>query len=221
MSLKFPDGSVVGFATKVGVAIPFTEISNAKPAIIKHAAGKINKGDILLIESPWGGIANRVSVAGKADATAGTELLGIDTTDTTMFVEGRGAGAVLIATEFVDFSQQGELTSSGGEPQTYTGKYLEDPQGQEFQVPVGQTARQLSLSLDHDSKLPWYAAAEAVSVKRLLTVFRIKLPDGDTIYESGYLHFNPSMGLNSGQPMKNAANFYLRSSRGTLIEAGA
>ncbi|TGV09704.1 phage tail protein [Alcaligenaceae bacterium 429] len=219
MALKFPDGSVVGFATKMGVAIPFTAITNTNPANITHTE-QIVKGAVLAIQSGWAGINNRACVAGEAEGGA-TELLGIDTTDTQLFIAGRGAGSVFVASDFVDFSQQGELTSSGGEPQTYTGKYLEDALGQEFQVPNGQTARQYALSLDYDPSLPWYAAAKTVTRRKKPTVIRIQLPGGDVVYEYGYVHFNSALNMTSGQPIKNAVTFYLQSSEGTLIEAGA
>ncbi|KKO71887.1 hypothetical protein AAV32_09720 [Kerstersia gyiorum] len=216
MALKFPDGSVVGFASTLSAAIPFTAITNTNPAKITHS-GAVVDGDILAIQSSWSGLNNRASVAGGGEGN-GTELLGIDTTDTDLFRPGGGAGSILIASGFVDFSQQGELTSSGGEPQTYTGKWLEDPLGQEFQVPIGQTARQYALTLDYDATLPWFDAAKAITRKRKPTVIRIQLPDGDIVYEYGYVHFNPGLNMNSGNPIKNAVNFYLLGSEGTLIE---
>jgi len=219
MALKFPDGSVIGFSTAIAAAIPFSAITNAAIPEITHS-GVIAEESLLVVQSGWPSLNNRVVVAGETD-TDQTELIGIDTTDTGLFPAGRGAGTVAIASSFIDFSQQGELTSSGGEPQTYTGKWLEDPLGQEFQVPIGQTARTYSLPLDYDRSLPWYAAAKEVSRKRKPVVIRIALPDGDTIYEYGWLHFNPSMNMQSGNPIKNAAMFYLLGSEGTLIEVAA
>lgn len=217
MALKFPDGSVIGFSTAVAVAIPFTAITNAVVPEITHA-GLIATDEILIVQSGWPSLNNRVAVAGETVATE-TEIIGINTTDTALFPVGRGVGTVAVASSFVDFSQQGELTSAGGEPQLYTGKWLEDPLGQEFQVPVGQSARSYSLPLDYDKNLPWFDAAKSVSRKRKPVVIRIALPGGDTIYEYGYLHFNPGLNMQSGQPIKNAVNFYLLGSEGTLIEA--
>uniref|UniRef100_UPI00334230AD phage tail tube protein n=1 Tax=Castellaniella defragrans TaxID=75697 RepID=UPI00334230AD len=219
MALKFPDGSVIGFSTVLSAPIAFSAITNATIPEITHT-GAIVEGDILAFQSGWPSLNNRVAVAG-ATSTGETEILGIDTTDTELFPAGRGVGSVLIASDFVDFSQQGELTSSGGEPQTYTGKWLEDPLGQEFQVPIGQTARSYALPLDYDKDLPWFAAAKAVTRKRKPVVIRIVLPGGDTIYEYGYLHFNPGLNMQSGNPIKNAVNFYLLGTEGTLIEAAA
>ena len=50
-------------------------------------------------------------------------------------------------------------------------------------------------------------------------MIRISLPGGDIIYEYGYVHFNPGLNMQSGNPIKNAVNFYLLGAEGTLIEA--
>lgn len=217
MALTFPDGSVIGFSTAIAAPIPFTAITNAAVPEIT-TAGSIAEDSILVVQSGWPSLNNRAVVAGATLSTE-TELIGVDTTDTTLYPAGRGIGAVAIASSFVDFSQQGELTSSGGEPQLYTGKWLEDQLGQEFQVPIGQSARSYSLPLDYDKDLPWFEAAKAVSRKRKPVVIRISLPGGDIIYEYGYLHFNPGLNMQSGNPIKNAVNFYLLGTEGTLIEA--
>lgn len=217
MALTFPDGSVIGFSTAIAAPIPFTAITNAAVPEIT-TAGSIAEDSILVVQSGWPSLNNRAVVAGATLSTE-TELIGVDTTDTTLYPAGRGIGTVAIASSFVDFSQQGELTSSGGEPQLYTGKWLEDQLGQEFQVPIGQSARSYSLPLDYDKDLPWFEAAKAVSRKRKPVVIRIALPGGDIIYEYGYVHFNPGLNMQSGQPIKNAVNFYLLATEGTLIEA--
>lgn len=217
MALTFPDGSVIGFSTAIAAPIPFTAITNAAVPEIT-TAGSIAEDSILVVQSGWPSLNNRAVVAGATLSTE-TELIGVDTADTTLYPAGRGIGTVAIASSFVDFSQQGELTSAGGEPQLYTGKWLEDPLGQEFQVPIGQSARSYSLPLDYDKDLPWFEAAKAVTRKRKPVVIRIALPGGDMIYEYGYVHFNPGLNLNSGQPIKNAVNFYLLGTEGTLIEA--
>lgn len=217
MALKFPDGSVIGFSTALAAPIPFSAISNAATPEITHA-GVIAEDSVLVVQSGWPLLNNRVVVAGSTDM-GDTELIGINTTDTEIFPAGKGAGSVAIASGFVDFSQQGELASAGGESQTYTGKWLEDPMGQEFQVPIGQTARSYSLPLDYDSKLAWFEAAKTVSRKRKPVAIRIALPGGDIIYEYGYVHFNPGLNMQSGNPIKNAVTFYLLGAEGTLIEA--
>lgn len=217
MALTFPDGSVIGFSTAIAAPIPFTAITNAAVPEIT-TAGSIAEDSILVVQSGWPSLNNRAVVAGATLSTE-TELIGIDTTDTELYPAGRGIGTVAIASSFVDFSQQGELTSAGGEPQLYTGKWLEDQLGQEFQVPIGQSARSYGLPLDYDRSLPWFEAAKAVTRKRKPVVIRIALPGGDMIYEYGYVHFNPGLNLNSGQPIKNAVNFYLLGTEGTLIEA--
>lgn len=217
MALKFPDGAVVGFATSLAKSIPFTAATKANPMVISHNEA-LSKGDaVAIVQSTWTVINNRAAVVAVTEGESGkASLLGIDTSDPQMFT-GAGAGSLVVASGFIDFSQQGELSSSGGEPQTYTGKHLENPMGQEFEVPIGQTARRYALTLDYDPSLDWFEPAKAITRKRQPTIIRVKLPDGDTIYEYGYVHFNPGLNMQSGQPIKNAVTFFLTSSEGTLI----
>lgn len=217
MAMKFPDGSVVGFATVMSQSVAFSISANGNPTKITHSGELMDKDVIAITQSSWTGLNNRTSQV-ETDGSA-TQLLGINTSDTELF-RGSATGQLVVASSFVDFSQQGELTSSGGEPQTYTGKYLEDPQGQEFAVPYGQTARQYGLTLDYDASLPWFEPAKAVTRKRKPTIIRIQLPGGDAIYEYGYVHFNPGLTMQSGQPIKNAVTFFLLGSEGTLVVAG-
>ncbi|MBV6304937.1 phage tail protein [Candidimonas humi] len=219
MSTIFADGSVVGFATVAGTAVPFSAITNAKPPIA-DITGDLDEGDVIAISSNNGALNRRPTVAGTVDSS-GAELLGLDTTNTTLYPASGITGSLVAWSDFVDFSQQGDLAISGGEPQTYTGKYLEDPFGQEFAIPIGATARQYTLPLDYDDTLPWYAAAITATAERKPRVIRIKLPNGDMYYEYGYLHFNPSPALSSGNPAKNTATLLVFNERGTLIKAGA
>lgn len=221
MALHFPDGSVIGFATALAAAVDFSAITNDTNPVITHATGTFAVDDVMIMQSGWPNLKNRVMLANAATSTGTTELKGIDTTDTKLFPAGKGAGGVIVASSFVDFSQQGELTSGGGEAKLYTNTWLEDQLGQEFSVPVGTTARTYSLPLDFDSKLPWYEAAKTITRKRTPTVIRIALPDGDVIYEYGYVFFNAAMNMQSANPIKNKVSFHLFGSEGTLIDAAA
>ena len=219
MSLTFPDGSVVGFSTAFATPVVASAISNANPAVATITAAAVTSGQVLVCKSPWAGLNQRIAVAGTVAGTS-CPLLGINTAAVTEYPIGGGANTTLMAaTTFVDFSQQGELSNSGGEPQTYTGKWLEDPLGKEFQVPVGQSAQVYTLPLDMDRSLPWFAAAKAASRKRTPIVLRVRLPNGDMYYQYAYMHFNSALGLTAGQPIKNTATFYVISPEDTLIEA--
>lgn len=205
--LKFPNGAVIGFSTLAAAAQAFTAISNADPALATVGAAALTDGDIVVVKtSGWPSLANRVAEVGT-EAAGVFPLIGIDATDTSIYPAGEGAGALFVASTFVNFSQQGDLSSSGGDQQFWTGQFLEDRAGRQIQVPTFKNAKSFTLPLFYDPSLPWYDAAKKVDAKKEAVVLRVALPDGDTLYYYGYLSFDgdPSLGVNT--PMGNTMTF--------------
>lgn len=222
MGLKFPNGAVLGISTAfAAAAVAVTATSNADPAVATvAAAGGIVAGDVLLVTSNWNAINECVAVAGTiADGTS-IPLLGLDTTDTVDFPEGEGTGALLKVADWQDFSQQGDVSTSGGDQQFWTGQFLEDKSGRQRQVPTTKNAQSMSLPLYFDPSLPWYKAAKNVDRKRQPVVLRARLPDGDSLYWYGYLSFNSSPAMAANSPMQNNCTFSINSEV-TYIEADA
>lgn len=217
MSLKFPNGAVFGIATAVAAPITVTALSNAIAAVATAASmASVAEDDVLIVTSAWPGANNRVAVAGTVTATT-AQLLGLDTTDTSLYPAGQGAGSVAEASAFVDFSQQGDPSTSGGDQQFWTGQFLEDRSGRQISVPTIKNAKTLTLPLYYDSTLPWYAAARAADAKKQPVVLRCKLPDGDTLYWYGYLSFDGDPSIAANTPMQNTMTFTAISDA-TLVE---
>lgn len=211
MALRFPNGSVVGFSTNLTAGGTFTTISNANPAVTNAT---VDPGEVVVIESSgWSGIVNRVTEAGAAG-----ELIGIDTTNDVDYPAGEGAGSILVADDFVDFSQQGDLTTSGGEQQFWTGQFLEDRSGRQLQVPTFKNAKTITLPLYFDPALPWYDAAVAADRRKEPVVLRIRLPDGDTMYRYGYMSFDSDPTMSANNPMQVTMTFSALGDS-TLVEA--
>ena len=207
MSLKFPNGTVFGFSTALSAAIAVSGISNANPAIASIGAGAgIGADDVLVLTSGWSGINERVAVAGAVTESS-VVLRGIDTSDNADYPSGGGAGSLVKASDWIEFNQQGELSTSGGEQQFWTGQFLEDRTGRQIQVPTFKNAKTFTLPLHYDPDQPWYAAAKRIDSKRSPVVLRMRLPDGDTIYRYGYLSFDsdPTVAVNT--PMQNTMTF--------------
>ena len=207
--LKFPNGSVFGISTAVSAAIAASAVSNAAPAVATVATGSIAEDDVLIISSAWSLLRNTVAQAGTITVGASDTvvLLGTDTTDTTLFKPSGGSVSLVKASDFVDFSQQGEPSTSGGEQQFWQGVFLEDPTGQQISVPTTKNAKVLTLPLHYDASLPWYAAAKKVDVKKQPVVLRCALPDGDVLYRYGYLSFDADPSIAANNPMGNVATF--------------
>lgn len=220
MSLKFPDGAVFGISTLLAAAVSASAVSNASPAVATVPTGSIDEGDVLVMSSSWPGLNNCVSQAGTVTvgATDTVQLLGTDTTDAELYPADGAALNLAVASGFVDFSQQGDASTSGGEQQYWTGRFLEDRSGRQINVPTIKTAKVLTLPLFFDPKLPWYPAAKAADAKKKPIVLRCKLPDGDVIYRYGYLSFDSDPSIAAATPMGNTMTFTALN-ESTLVEA--
>jgi len=207
MSLKFPNGAVFGISTAISAAIIATAVSNANPAVATVPTGAVDEGDVLVMLSAWPDANNTAVEAG--DVTTGAsdtvKLLGFDATDVEVFEAGKAAATFKVASDFVDFSQQGEPSTSGGDQQFWTGQFLEG--SRQISVPTVKNAKVFTLPLYFDPKLPWYAAAKAADRKREPIVLRCKLPGGDVIYRYGYFSFDADPTMASNTPMGNTATF--------------
>lgn len=207
MSLKFPNGAVFGISTAIAAAVVASAVSNANPAIATMPTGAVDEGDVVVILSAWGEANNVATRAGEisAGASDAVPLLGLDTSDLSVFEAGKANARVLVASGFVDFDQQGEVSTSGGDQQFWTGQFLEA--NRQISVPTVKNAKTFTIPLYFDPSLPWYAAAKAADRKRAPVVLRCKLPDGDVIYRYGYFSFDADPTMTANNPMGNTATF--------------
>lgn len=218
MALKLPKGTQFGFAPITAAKIASTGFSKASPALASVAAGAVDAGAVVLIGAPgWPMLNNRVAEAGD-EAAGAFQLLGIDTTDATLYPGISGPGTIQVAGDFIDFTQQGDASTSGGDQQYWTGTLLEDPTGRQIQIPTTKNAKTLTLPLYFDPKLPWYKAAKAADAKSVPVILRAKLPGGeDKLYWYGYMSFDGDPSINSNTPMGNTMTFTALSDS-TLVE---
>lgn len=207
MSLKFPNGAVFGISTAIAAAVAASAVSNAAIAVATVPTGSVDEGDVLVVLSDWTDANNTAVRAGEVAAGASdtVQLLGMDTSDISVFPAGKANARVMVASDFVDFNQQGEVSTSGGDQQFWTGQFLEATR--QISVPTVKNAKVFTLPLFFDPKLPWYAAAKAADRKRKPIVLRCVLPDGDVIYRYGYFSFDADPTMASNTPMGNTATF--------------
>ena len=218
MSLKLPKGTQFGFATLSAAKIAATGFSKAAPSNASVASGAIDAGEVVLVGVPgWPMLNNRIAEAGNASAGA-IPLLGTNTIDAVLYPGTSGAGTVQVADDFVDFTQQGDASTAGGDQQYWSGVMLEDPTGRQIQIPTTKNAKTLTLPLYFDPKLPWYSAAKSVDAKGEPVILRAKLPGGDRLYWYGYMSFDGDPSITSNNPMGNTMSFTALSDS-TLVEA--
>lgn len=218
MALKLPKGIQFGFASVLATTVAASGISKAAPAVATVPTGEVEEGEVLLVQvAGWPLLNNKVAVAG--DEVAGAlPLLGTDTTDATLFGGTSGPATLLIAGEFVDYTQQGDPSSSGGDQQYWQGTLLEDPTGRQISIPTTKNAKTLTLPLYYDPKLPWHSASKAVDARGEPIILRCKIPGGDVLYWYGYMSFDGDPTIAANTPMGNTMTFTALS-ESTLVEA--
>lgn len=207
MSSRLPNGAKYAISTALATLVPITAASNANP--VSLSAGVLPApNDIVLIQSGWSGLNGRAGKVGTAAAGAFT-LPGIDTTVVADYPEDEGVGGYQIASTFVGLTKVAQFTKEGGEQNSTTRQYLDDPNSTQVSFPTYKSAIQYNIELDYDPALPWHAALLNASNKRAPVVLRQTLPGGDVIVMAGLISFDdiPSQEIN--EVMAVNAVFYL------------
>jgi len=202
------NGARYAVATQLALAVAITAISNASPPVASTAATP-DAGDIVLLLSGWGGLDESPAKVGTVVADTSFTVLGYDATDEVRFPAGEGAGAYMIASNFVNLPKIHDIQSAGGEQNFATRQYVDDPSGKQVQAPTFKSAQSRTYMMDYDPSKAHFAALIELDRKKELTILRETLPNGDVIYYAGRLSFNkePTRALN--EFMSNAMTFSL------------
>lgn len=196
-------------STALGAALAISAISNANPAVAT-AASPPDDGDILLVRSGWTELNERVVRAANADSGS-FELEGIDTSSLVRFPAGQGAGSVLPVSTWVTLSQVTGVEKTGGEQQFYQWRYVEDRSSRQRQRPTFKNAKVITLTLDYDPALAWYAALVEADAVKDPVVLRAVLPNLDELYYLVYPSFDGDPSMTLDQNMQNTATFSMTS----------
>lgn len=207
MASKFPNGTQYAISTALGSAIPVTAITNASTAVASAAAPPAD-GSIAVITSGWTALNDTVARTDNADADS-FDLEGVSTSNTTRFPTGEGAGSVKIVSTWETLSQIQDVQFSGGDPETYERQDLEDINGRKIQYPVGESSQLMTVELEYDPTLDWYAALIAAHEAKTPVVVRAIAPDGTKIYYYGYPHFRKQPTQTKNQGMKVTFRLYM------------
>ncbi|WP_312141182.1 phage tail protein [Stutzerimonas nitrititolerans] len=215
MAVSLPNGAVVSIASSYLAPTTVTAISNDSPAVATAEGHGLANGDVVEVTSGWSRLNSRV--ARVANVTADTfELEGINTTATTLYPAGGGAGSVRKVDTWQQITQVLEFTTSGGEQQFVTYSFLEEDV--EHQIPTVKSASSFQMTIGDDAELPWYSILSDANDDRIPRAVSVVLPSGSAIFYNGYVTLNKTptltknelMGLQStvsltSEPMRYAA----------------
>jgi len=199
MSVSLPNGALVAIASGYGAVKTMSDVSNADPGVATlESSHDIITGDIMEVTSTWSRLTGKIVKAGLPTGSPANDvpLVGIDTTLTTIYPAGGGAGSIREITGWTQLSQILESTSNGGEQQFLTYQFLEaDAQ---MRIPTFKNAAGLSFKIADDPDLAGYILAAVANDDRLPRAVSITLPDSSVLYYNAYISLNktPSLSIN-------------------------
>lgn len=207
MSSIFINGTRYSFSKTLAAAVAISAISNGNPAVAS-AVTTPEDDAILVLKSAWSNLSETVARSANAD-TDSFELEGVDTTSTALFPAGGGAGTYREVDSWVDLDQVRDVVMAGGDQQTFSFQYVEDPTSRQRQKPTFKNAITMTFSLDYDPDKPWYAALIEADRLREPVVVRGVLPNGQMLLYYAYPSFNKVPVGQVNENLQNTAVFYL------------
>lgn len=196
MAVSLPNGAIVAIASGYGASKVFSALTNADPAhATLEASHGVVEGDFLEVTSGWSRLTDKIVRAGTV-AVNDVQFAGIDTTLTSIYPAGTGAGTVREITGWTQISQILQSNSNGGEQQFLEYQFLEaDAQKR---IPTFKSAAGLTFSIADDPSLAGYIACADANDDRLPRAVRITLPNGAIILYNAFISLNktPSLTVN-------------------------
>lgn len=206
MAVSLPNGIILALATAYASSLSITGISNAAEAVVT-VTNALVAGDLIEVTSGWSNANQRIF---RVKAPSGTTLVleGMDTTSTTLFPPGSGAGSLRKINTWTQIQQVVDLTSTGGDPQYQTYSFLED--NYDRQIPTTTSAQSLAINIADDPSLPGYQAMKSASLTRSLTGLRASLPQGGVLLYNGIVAFDETPSMSKGNLMQCKGGFALQ-----------
>ena len=195
MAVSLPNGSLVAIASGYGSDVTISAISNADPGVATAAAHGFSDGDYIEVTSDWSRLTDRV-VRVDGSTTGTFDLEGINTSSTTIFPAGAGAGTARDITGFTQLAQITGSQSSGGEQQFLDYQFLEADAAK--RIPTFKSPAQITFTVADDPSLPGYALAKVANDDRLPRAVRVTLANGGILLYNCYVSLStiPSLTVN-------------------------
>lgn len=196
MAVQLPNGATIAIATAYGASKTMSAVTNANPGIATlESSHGITTGDFFEVTSGWSRLNEKIVKAGTV-ATNDVPLLGIDTSLTSIYPAGSGAGTIREITTWTQIAQVLSTQSEGGEQQFVNYQFLESDI--EKRIPTTKSAGGLTLAIADDPSLAGYIAVAAANDDRLQRAVKVTLPGGSVILYNAFISLNktPTMTIN-------------------------
>ena len=179
-----PNGAILEVASVFGAAVPSTAITNAAPPVVTAAGHALTNNEVVLIDSGWGGIADRAAKVAAA-ATDSFSLAGLDTSNADTYTPGSGLGSVIPVSNWLEIPKITSLAVAGGEQQYLTLGYLAEDADR--QMPTNRNPMTMTITVEDQPTLAYVPVVEGLSDAKTLTILRLKLRNKDQILYPGYV----------------------------------
>lgn len=196
MAYKVPEGSSFMFSSTFAATTPITSITNANPAVVTSVGHGYVDGDLVMVQSGWEDIQDSVVKADQLTADTWS-MVDVNTTSTTLFVPGAGAGTASKISGWVTIPQVLTISSSGGDPKYTDVNPIAKRQG--IVIPTGFNAAKIELTLGHDASNANYQTMLGISRAGTKVAFRMLLSGGEQTLGYGYMAVAEVPSMNQGQ----------------------
>lgn len=207
MAISLPNNSSFKIASVYAAAIAVSAASNATECVLTTAANTFAVGDMIEYTGGWVRANARIF---RAKAVTGTSvtLEGFDTTSTTIFPVGGGAGSVRKITTWVPMPFMQAFEISGGDPKYSQSEFLDFDD--EISLPNGFSATSVAITIADDPTLPHHAVLKAATDSKKLTAVMVQIPTGSILLYNGIVGFNETPSMVKGQVMVVKAGLALQ-----------
>lgn len=196
---QVPTGTTVFVASVFASSLTVSAASNATECVLTMASTSgLANGDIVEVTSGWGRLNGRAFRVKSLVANTSITLEGADTTSTTFFPVGSGAGSVRKVTTWQQITQITGISSSGGDPVTVDYKYLESDV--RYKINDGFNGSDYTLTLDADAiGTAGYTALKSLTDVQTNTILRVITRSGQINLIPGTVALNEAVAMNDGQ----------------------
>lgn len=195
MAFSFPEGGSQQYSVTFGSPITISAISNANPAVCTATGHGLTTGDEILLQSGWEDLNDMVVRVTVIDSNS-FSLDEIDTSDTTFYPSGTGAGSAQEISSWVAMPQVMTIASEGGDPRFTDVQLLAKRNA--VRIPTGFNASTITLTLAHDPANATWKQMLGISRTLKKCAFR-QVMGGTKTYGYGYLACSDVPTASSGQ----------------------
>lgn len=205
--IPVPNGSKFALAIVYEAPVTVENISNALPAVADAAANGYDIGDILLLNNAWANTDNSVRRVSAVTADAFT-LGGLDTTNTSRFPAGGGAGTARQISDFIPISKLPTFEMTGGDAKTLTTGYIDYER--DYEAIIGANPERLNFTVSYQPDSVSFATMVKAHEGGNIMVMRMTLPNGDELFYPGQMFFNKTPVTTKDQEMVNNATIVMQ-----------